>query len=287
MHSMGNSRNLLNQQNRKPSLPSFQKSSYACYSCGSTEHSRNQCRFRNVVCSRCKRTSHIARVSKKGNMQNNRVEQRLDSDAVFLEEDFFTVFDVNSLFTLEISVPLQIENEECCMKLDTGCALSLASMAFYEKFCSHIPLTPTAVKLSTYTAEKIQPLGKINVAVTYFGAEYSLPLLVVPQGCGAPFGRNWLRHIKLDWNKLPGIESQVPCPARARCAEITDNNKTLEALLSQYDELLEPQLGCYTGEPVVLNESTGAKFHKARPVPYALQKRVENALLKMEKDGVI
>ena len=287
VHSMGNSSNLLNQQNRKPSLPPFQKSSYSCYSCGSTEHSRNQCRFRNVVCSRCKRTGHIARVCKKGNTQNNRVEQRLDSDAVFLEEDLFTVFDVNSLFTSEISVPVQIENEECCMQLDTGCALSLAPMAFYEKFCSHIPLTPTAVKLSTYTGEKIQPLGKINVTVTYAGTEYSLPLLVVPQGCGALFGRNWLRHIKLDWNKLPGIESQVPCPARARCAEITDNNKTLEGLLSQYDELFEPQLGCYTGEPVVLNESTGAKFHKARPVPYALQKRVENALLKMEKDGVI
>ena len=153
VHSMGNSRNLLNQQNRKPSLPSFQKSSYACYSCGSTEHSRNQCRFRNVVCSRCKRTGHIARVCKKGNTQNNRVEQRLDSDAEFLEEDLFTVFDVNSLFTSEISVPLQIENEECCMQLDTGCALSLAPMAIYEKFCSHIPLTPTAVKLSTYTKD--------------------------------------------------------------------------------------------------------------------------------------
>ena len=37
VHSMGNSRNLLNQQNRKLSLSSFQNSSYACYSCGSTD----------------------------------------------------------------------------------------------------------------------------------------------------------------------------------------------------------------------------------------------------------
>ena len=85
-------------------------------------YSGNQCRFRNIACNRCKRTGHTARVCKKGNTQNNRVEQRLDSDAVFLEEDLFTVFDVNSLFTSEISVPLQIENEECCMQLDTGCA---------------------------------------------------------------------------------------------------------------------------------------------------------------------
>ena len=219
--------------------------------------------------------------------RNNRVEQKLDSGAAFLEEDLFTVFDVNSFFTSETSVALQIENEECCTQLDTSCTLSLASVAFYEKLCSHIPLTPTAVKLSTYTGEKIQSLGKMNVAVTYAGTEYSFPLLVAPQGCGALFGRNLLRYIKLDWHKLHGIESQVPCSARARCSEITDNHKTLEALISQYDELFEPQLRCYTGEPVILNESTCAKFHKARPVSYALQKRVENALLKMEKDGVI
>ena len=180
------------------------------------------------------------------------MEQKLDSDAVFLEEDLFTVFDVNSFFTLEISVPLQIENEECCMQLDTGCALLLAPVAFYEKFCSHIPLTPTAVKLSAVRIllKRFNLWTKINVTGTYAGTEYSLPLLVAPQGCGALFGRNWLRYIKLDWNKLPGIESQVPCSARARCSEITDNHKTLEALLSHYDELFEPQLGCYTGEPV-------------------------------------
>ena len=169
-----------------------------------------QCRFRNVICSRCKRTGHIARVCKKGNTQNNRIKQKLDSDEVFLEEELFTVFDVNSLFTTKISVLLQIENEERCTQLDTGCALSLAPKAFYEKFCSHIPLTLTAVKLSKYTSKNIQPLGQVNVTLTYTGTEYSLPLLAVPEGCGALFGRNWLRHIKLDWNKLPGIESQLP-----------------------------------------------------------------------------
>ena len=37
----------------------------------------------------------------------------------------------------------------------------------------------------------------------------------------------------------------------------------------------------------MLNESKEAKFHQARPVPYALQSKVENALLKMERDGEI
>ncbi|CAB4000179.1 Retrovirus-related Pol poly from transposon [Paramuricea clavata] len=279
-----NSRNTSNSNNLRPPLPTAQKFSYACYSCGGTEHSRAQCRFRNVVCSRCKRTGHIARVCKRGNMQNNFVEQKLSSDDVFLEEELFTVFDVNSLYKSEISVPLKIENQECSLQLDTGCALSLAPQTFYEQFCSHIPLKPTAVRLSTYTGEKIQPLGQINVNVTYAGTQHSLPLLVVPQGSGVLFGRNWLRCIKLDWNNLPGIE--LPSfTTTATCSKISENKNTLDSLLSKYDELF--QIGCYTGDAVVLNESKGAKFHKARPVPYAIQTRVESALLKMEKDGVI
>ena len=190
-----NSRNTSNFNNLRPPLPTAQKFSYACYSCGGTEHSRAQCRFRNVVCSRCKRTGHIARVCKRGNMQNNFVEQKLSSDDVFLEEELFTVFDVNSLYKSEISVPLKIENQECSLQLDTGCALSLAPQTFYEQFCSHIPLKPTAVRLSTYTGEKIQPLGQINVNVTYAGTHHSLPLLVVPQGSGVLFGRKSHRHL--------------------------------------------------------------------------------------------
>ena len=61
----------------------------------------------------------------------------------------------------EISVPLKIENQECSLQLDTGCSLSLAPQTFYEQFCSHIPLKPTAVRLSTNTGEKVQPLGQI------------------------------------------------------------------------------------------------------------------------------
>ena len=37
----------------------------------------------------------------------------------------------------------------------------------------------------------------------------------------------------------------------------------------------------------MLNESKEGEFYKARPVPYALQSKVENAFLKMERDGVV
>ena len=89
---------------------------------------------------------------------------------------------------------------------------------------------------------------------------------------------------KLDWKNLPGLSHIGPIFPSASAPQ---GNPTLDSVLQQYDELFQSELGCYTGEPVVLNESKGAKFHKARAVPYALQSKVENTLLKMEKGSLI
>jgi len=86
--------------------------------------------------------------------------------------------------------------------------------------------------------------------------------------------------IKLDWKNLPGLNYIGPIFPSASAPQ---GNPTLDSVLQQYDELFEPELGCYIGAPVVLNESKGAKFHKARAVPYALQSKVEST----QKDGVI
>ena len=90
--------------------------------------------------------------------------------------------------------------------------------------------------------------------------------------------------IKVDWKNLPGLNHIAPFFPSASAPQ---GNPTLDSVLQHYDELFQPELGCYTGEPVVLNESKGAKFHKAKAVPHALQSKVESTLLKMEKDDVI
>ena len=86
-----------------------------------------------------------------------------------------------------------------------------------------------------------------------------------------------------------GGNSRVPLSLRQGVLQIRlrSASRIRTLVLQQYDELFQSELGCYTGEPVVLNDSKGAKFHKARVVPYALQSKVESTLLKMEKDGVI
>ena len=216
------------------------------------------------------------------------IEEESPEEQLSDEDELFVVYDVNAMVRSEISVPLKIENNDCHMQLDTGCALSLAPATFFKEVCPNVEMEPTNVVLSTYTGETVHPLGEARVNVEYMGSNYSLPLLIVREGTCALFGRNWLMDVKLDWENLPGLNHIGSLPSSfASTNPVSTVNEKLESVLEQYSELFQPQLGCYTGEPVVLNESKGAKFYKARPVPYALQSKVENTLLKMEKDGVI
>ena len=212
------------------------------------------------------------------------VEEEATEEPLLEEDELYKVYDVNAISRSEMSVPLKIQNNNCGMQLDTECALSLAPMSFFKRVCPDVDVQPTNVVLSTYTLETVRPLVEAYVKVEYSGLQHPLPLLVVQEGTSALFGRNWLIDVKLDWKNLLGLNhigSIFPS------ASAPQGNPTLDSVLQQYDELFQSELGCYTGEPVVLNESKGAKFHKARAVPYALQSKVENTLLKMEKDGVI
>ena len=260
--------------------------SYAYFSCGHSDHVRSKCKFRNAVCRHCKLRGHIARVCKKGGVNVMGFEEEPPQEQLCEEDELYAVY-VHAMSRSEISVPLKIEDQDCLMQLDTGCALSLAPITFVKQVCQDIKMKSTNVVLSTYTGETVRPLEEAHVKIEYMGLQHTLPLLIVHEDTGALFGRNWLTDVKLDWKNLRGLNHIGPLPCHSPTHPKTLGNQTLASVLEKYSELFQPQLGCYTGDPVVLNESKEAKFHKARPVPYALQSKVESALLKMEKDGVI
>ena len=67
------------------------------------------------------------------------------------------VYDVNTRIRSDISVQLNIGNSNCCMQLDTACALSLAPISFIKDVCPDVKINPTNVILSTYTGETVRP----------------------------------------------------------------------------------------------------------------------------------
>ena len=167
------------------------------------------------------------------------VEEKATEEPLLEEDELYMVYDVNAISRSEISVPLKIQNNNCSMQLDTGCALSLAPMSFFKRVCPDVDMQPSNVLLSTYTGEIVRTLGETFVKVEYSGLQHSLPLLVVQEGTSALFGRNWLMDIKLDWKNLPGLNHIGPIFPSASAPQ---GNPTLDSVLQQYDEFFQLSL---------------------------------------------
>ena len=173
------------------------------------------------------------------------------------------------------------------MQLDTGCAVTIVPKSFYDRYGDGSELKPTSVVLNTYSGEKLYPLGKVDVQVGYENKIYTLPLIVTQEGTTPLFGRNWLKDIKLNWKNLGGVNHIKPSVASTSTILPNIKEKSVDEVVHRFSGLFEEKLGCYVGTPITLTAETMPKFHKARPVPYALQHKVESALTEMEKQGIL
>ena len=66
------------------------------------------------------------------------IEEESPEEQLSDEDELFVVYDVNAMVRSHISVPLKIENNDCHMQLDTGCALSLAPATFFKEVCPNV-----------------------------------------------------------------------------------------------------------------------------------------------------
>uniref|UniRef100_A0A3B3TFN7 Gypsy retrotransposon integrase-like protein 1 n=1 Tax=Paramormyrops kingsleyae TaxID=1676925 RepID=A0A3B3TFN7_9TELE len=165
------------------------------------------------------------------------------------------------------------------MEIDTGAAISIISEAVYKKTFAHVPLEGSNVTLKTYTGQAIPVKGQFTVRVTYGDQSADLPLVVV-QGNGPSLcGRNWLKKIKLDWKTIKRVSQNAKMPAP----------KALSEVLERYSHVFQDELGTLKDIRAVISVKPNAipKFHKARPLPFAMKARVERELERLEKENII
>ena len=113
------------------------------------------------------------------------------------------------------------------------------------------------------------------VQVTYGAQSALLPLVVVTGARPSLMGRNWLHEIKLDWKNIATITRPL--------------SSSPDALIRRYPKVFQNGLGTFNGEKVKIQVRPGAnpRFHKARPVPFAIRDAVEQELDKLESEGII
>ena len=257
-----------------------------CYRCGGTGNSATACNFKEVVCHKCQRRGHLAKVCRGGRPESRQTRQR-SGDTTNTVQEFDTspeeqVKDITFFMVDKMSkrkpivIEMEVNGQQLPMELDTGAAVSLISTSTYSHLFLEVPLTRSKTQLTTYTGQKITVAGIMKVEVRYGGKVHDLQLHVVKGEGPSLLKRDWLMEVRLDW-------------ASFRVATVTEKSNRLEALLKQYQEVFNEGLGKMSSVEASLHLIPNAtpKFLKARSVPYALREAIQVELERLEEAGVI
>ncbi len=160
------------------------------------------------------------------------------------------------------------------MEIDTGAAVSIISETTRQSCFPKLKLKKSDIILKTYTDQPLKVMGELQVNVSYGDQHAQLPLIVVNGNGPDLMGRNWLKHIQLNWQRI---------------ATVRNDSSSLKTLLKQHDTLFKEELGTIHPHKATLHIRTDAtpKFFKPRPIPLALKDVVGQELDRLEKQGVI
>lgn len=109
---------------------------------------------------------------------------------------------IESESTHPITVDILTTGKKVRMEVNTGAAVTILSEKIKDCLFLNIAIQQSNMKLSTYTGEGLPVLGKMPVQVKYWDQHYSLTLIVVSGTGSCLLGRNWLKHIQLDWKTM-------------------------------------------------------------------------------------
>ena len=267
-----------------------------CKHCGKTNHKPSDCRFMTVQCNNCGKTGHISRVCRSPRKESNikagkgkfvpkytrpKSTKYIASDVSMntktgdgdeVEElGLFMVSDRGGVQSIWIDV--EIEGKTVSMELDTGAAVSIMSSTAWRTLFPRQTLKEADVALRTYTAEKMSVLGQCQVNVKVNGQKKQLVLTIVKGDGPSLLGRDWLKHLQLDWQRIAKVDS---------------TNK-LENLLQDYEEIFKEGTGTVNSYQASLHLKEGAnpKYHRARSVPFAIREAVGEELDRLERAGIL
>ena len=152
------------------------------------------------------------------------------------------------------------------MQLDTGASLFLMSESTFRELWPERNLSPSQVRLCSYSGEPIPVLGSVDVTVTYKSQCHKVTLIVVKGSGITLLGCNWLHIFNLDWQEIFVLQSSVDNPA--------------QQILQKHPNVFQEGLGTLTDfkAKIIVDPAAQPKYCKARTVPYFLCDKVETEL---------
>ena len=272
----GNKTTAQSRDRGKPTLQQYGNNSNnkKCYRCNGTSHLASKCKYKSYECNNCKRIGHLSKACRSAKINYNE-NQEINSQGVdHTSGEVNTLFHVNDAMVNKVVQPYRvtmlIEDVPIVMELDTGSGLSVISYETYCKYFDKITLQDTDCVMRSYSNQILNVKGKLQVSVSHNNQRENLDLYVVDNNGPALLGRQWLEKLKINWTEVVCVNS-------------------IEDVIGKYSSVFDGKLGKIKTEKVKLRLKKDAQpvFMRARPVPFALQDKVDTALKDMVSNGIL
>ena len=243
-----------------------------CHRCGGP-HKAPDCTFKKSKCHKCGKVGHIAKVCRsKARPQKSTVPRpqhtlQLDEHSSDSEPECpeYLMHTLSATHADPILATIELNKSKLQMEIDTGASRSIVGENTFKQLWSedHRPaITPTKVKLRTYTGELIYVLGVATVTVSHHNQSKELELLV-DTGTGPSLIGHTIHSVQAE--------------------------SKLQSLLQQYSIVFSEGAGKLEGveAKIVVDSAVPPKFCRARTVPHALKPKVEVELKLLQQTGII
>ena len=198
-----------------------------------------------------------------------------NSDESSTEEFLHSVFQLGKT-NPKFIITTFINGVRVDMEADSGAErLTIPWSVFQDKLINVCNLVPSSVKLHQYDQSPLTVKGECKVKVRVNKCVVEATLVVVDVStCYPLFGRDWMLLLGLDLTVLINEAAQIHNVKAGTFFSSPD------PLFTAYADVFEDRLGVLRGieASVSVDSQATPKFHRARPVPFAVRTKLEETL---------
>ena len=268
-----------------------------CYICGRTNYTANECRFRDTECHYCKKKGHttsacrahpLQKFVKKGQPERKLTKAKYRrtkpqstrwlevSDNEVSDTEELQLFNSTRRRSCTYEADIAIEEKTIRMEIDTSTAVSIMSENQQKELFPNAALSTSNMELKIYTGKRMAVVGEWEVQIQYRQQSKTLPLIVVAGDGPSIFGRNWLKHLCRDWQRIGSITTgQTP--------------RSLESPLIKHVAIFKVELGTIQvfKEKLQMKQDAKPRFRRARSVPFVIKEAIELELDRLEASRIL
>ena len=208
----------------------------------------------------------------------NNVVQTKESFNKIDDDEFYDVYSSFMSKNLPLVVESSINGTE--MEVDTGAGRGISNMETYNAIEHKLDsLTYTNSKLGTSSGDAIKLEGMIEASFMYESQCLVVPFTVANIKCPNLLGRDVLRLLRLNWERLLNIYY------------VEENARTqnlLNKILPEYKEILKSEMGTVKEFEVkiTVDRDCKPKFCEVRPITDAPNERTKKEVERLVEDNI-